>query len=68
MVQDPERDRLSGRLSRFAKVGAGLSGAAVSYGANRILGGEDADARNATHVNLDCVDGSRVMVSQFCIP
>ena len=46
-ARDPERDRLSGRLSRFAKVGAGLSGAAVSYGANRILGGEDADARNA---------------------
>ncbi len=44
---DPERDRLSGRLSRFAKVGAGLSGAAVSYGANRMRGGDDADARNA---------------------
>jgi len=44
---DPERDRLSGRLSRFAKVGAGLSGAAVSYGANRMFGGEEADARNA---------------------
>ncbi len=44
---DPERDRLSGRLSRFAKVGAGLSGAAVSYGANRIRGGDDTDARNA---------------------
>ncbi len=47
MAEDPERDRLSGRLSRFAKVGAGLSGAAVSYGANRIRGGDDADARNA---------------------
>ena len=47
MVQDPERDRLTGRLSRFAKVGAGLSGAAVSYGANRVFGGDEADARNA---------------------
>jgi predicted unusual protein kinase regulating ubiquinone biosynthesis (AarF/ABC1/UbiB family) len=45
--RDPERDRFSGRLSRFAKVGAGLSGAAVSYGANRVFGGEDASARNA---------------------
>jgi predicted unusual protein kinase regulating ubiquinone biosynthesis (AarF/ABC1/UbiB family) len=45
--RDPERDRFSGRLSRFAKVGAGLSGAAVSYGANRVFGGEDANARNA---------------------
>ncbi len=47
MAEDPERNRLGGRLSRFAKVGAGLSGAAVSYGANRIRGGDDADARNA---------------------
>jgi len=44
---DPERDRLSGRLSRFAKVGAGLSGAAVSYGANSLFAGDDANARNA---------------------
>jgi len=47
LAEDPERNRLGGRLSRFAKVGAGLSGAAVSYGANRIRGGDDADARNA---------------------
>ncbi|PIB93896.1 AarF/ABC1/UbiB kinase family protein [Caulobacter sp. FWC2] len=46
-ARDPERDRLSGRLSRFAKVGAGLSGAAVSYGANRVFAGDDANARNA---------------------
>jgi predicted unusual protein kinase regulating ubiquinone biosynthesis (AarF/ABC1/UbiB family) len=45
--RDPERDRFSGRLSRFAKVGAGLSGAAVSYGANSLFGGDSADARNA---------------------
>ena len=46
-AKDRERDRLSGRLSRFAKVGAGLSGAAVSYGANRVFAGDDANARNA---------------------
>lgn len=46
-IKDPERDRLSGRLTRFAKVGAGLSGAAVSYGANSLFGGDSADARNA---------------------
>jgi predicted unusual protein kinase regulating ubiquinone biosynthesis (AarF/ABC1/UbiB family) len=34
-------------MSRFAKVGAGLSGAAVSYGANSLFGGDSADARNA---------------------
>jgi predicted unusual protein kinase regulating ubiquinone biosynthesis (AarF/ABC1/UbiB family) len=45
--KDPERNRLAGRMSRFAKVGAGLSGAAVSYGANSLFGGDSADARNA---------------------
>ncbi|MGC1305538.1 MAG: AarF/UbiB family protein [Caulobacteraceae bacterium] len=46
-ASDPERNRLSGRVRRFAKVGAGLAGAGATYGANRLLGGDDADARNA---------------------
>ncbi|MBV9994610.1 MAG: AarF/ABC1/UbiB kinase family protein [Caulobacteraceae bacterium] len=46
-TRDPERDRLSGRVARFARVGAGLSGAAVSFGSNALLGGGDVDARNA---------------------
>ena len=45
--RDPERNRLSGRVSRLARVGAGLSGAAASFGANALLAGGDADARNA---------------------
>lgn len=44
---DPERDRFLGRARRLAQVGAGLSGAAVTVGANRLLGGDDADARTA---------------------
>ena len=44
---DPERDRLSGRLRRFAQVGAGLGRAGATYGANRLFGGDEADARNA---------------------
>src|SRR3712207_1828687 len=47
MPIDPERDRFSGRLSRTAKVGAGLAGAGVGYGVNRLFGGDEADARNA---------------------
>jgi predicted unusual protein kinase regulating ubiquinone biosynthesis (AarF/ABC1/UbiB family) len=47
MNTDPERDRLSGRISRFARVGAGLSGAAATFGANALFGGGDAEARNA---------------------
>lgn len=44
---DPERNRLSGRVRRFARVGAGLAGAGATYGANRLFGPEDADVRNA---------------------
>ena len=44
---DPERDRLSGRVRRFAQVGAGLSRAGAAYGVSRLRGGDDADARNA---------------------
>jgi predicted unusual protein kinase regulating ubiquinone biosynthesis (AarF/ABC1/UbiB family) len=47
MVLDPERDRLSGRVARFARVGAGLSGAAASFGANALFAGGDTGARNA---------------------
>jgi len=45
--RDPERDRLSGRVVRLAKVGAGLSGAAASFGANALFSPGDAEARNA---------------------
>jgi len=47
MDRDPERDRLGGRVARIARVGAGLSGAAASFGANALFGPGDADARNA---------------------
>ena len=47
MERDPERDRLSGRVARFARVGAGLSGAAATFGANALFSGGDAQARNA---------------------
>ena len=47
MVNDPERDRLSGRVARFARVGAGLGGAAATFGANALFSGGDSSARNA---------------------
>ncbi len=47
MVNDPERDRLSGRVARFAKVGVGLSGAAATFGANALFAKGDISARNA---------------------
>jgi hypothetical protein len=50
MPTDPERDRLSGRVARFARVGVGAAGAAAAIGANALRGGGDQDARNARAV------------------
>lgn len=44
---DPERDRLSGRVRRFAQVGASMAGAGAAYGASRLMGGDGQQARNA---------------------
>jgi predicted unusual protein kinase regulating ubiquinone biosynthesis (AarF/ABC1/UbiB family) len=45
--KDPERDRLTGRIGRFARVGAGLTAAGAGYGANLLFGGDAAEERNA---------------------
>ena len=67
MAADPERDRLSGRVARFARVGAGLSGAAAAMGANAILGGGDMDARNARAVKaaLGQLKGPLMKIAQM---
>jgi predicted unusual protein kinase regulating ubiquinone biosynthesis (AarF/ABC1/UbiB family) len=44
---DPERNRLSERLSRAARVGVTMTGAGAAFGANRLRGGEDQTLRNA---------------------
>ena len=44
---DPERNRLTERLARAAKVGVGLASAGAALGANRVLAADDAAARNA---------------------
>ena len=67
MPLDPERDRLTGRISRTAKVGAGLAGAGVSYGVNRLFAGDDADARNARLIKqaLGNMKGPLMKVAQM---
>ncbi len=44
---DPERNRLSGRLARTARVGANLSGAGLTFAANAMFGGDKGDERIA---------------------
>lgn len=46
-ASDPERNRLSGRLARTAKVGANLSGAGIAFAAQSIFGGDKGDERIA---------------------
>src|SRR5580658_9416549 len=67
MPVDPERDRLSGRVARFARVGVGAAGAAAAIGANAILGGGDLDARNARAVKeaLGRLKGPLMKVAQM---
>ena len=66
-AKDPERDRLTGRLQRTAKVGAGLAGAGVTYGVNRLFAGDDADARNAKAIKaaLGGMKGPLMKVAQM---
>ena len=54
-------------MARFARVGAGLSGAAAAIGANAIRGGGDLDARNARAVKeaLGQLKGPLMKVAQM---
>jgi predicted unusual protein kinase regulating ubiquinone biosynthesis (AarF/ABC1/UbiB family) len=67
MPSDPERDRLTGRVARFARVGVGAAGAAAAIGANALRGGGDQDARNARAVKeaLGRLKGPLMKVAQM---
>lgn len=67
MARDPERDRLSGRVARFARVGVGLGGAAATFGANALFAGGDAQARNAKALKeaLGRLKGPMMKVAQM---
>jgi predicted unusual protein kinase regulating ubiquinone biosynthesis (AarF/ABC1/UbiB family) len=47
LPSDPERNRLSGRLARTAKVGANLSGAGLTFATQSLFGGDKGDERIA---------------------
>jgi predicted unusual protein kinase regulating ubiquinone biosynthesis (AarF/ABC1/UbiB family) len=66
-MSDRERDRLSGRVARFARVGAGLSGAAAAIGANALRGAGDLESRNAKIVTqaLGRLKGPLMKVAQM---
>lgn len=45
--RDPERNRLSGRLARTARVGANLSGAGLTFATQSLFGGDQGDEKIA---------------------
>ncbi len=64
-THDPERNRFAGRLGRTAKVGANLSGAALTFGANRLLGGGDEKTARALAEALGKTKGPLMKVAQM---
>jgi predicted unusual protein kinase regulating ubiquinone biosynthesis (AarF/ABC1/UbiB family) len=62
-----EDDRFTGRVKRVAQVGAGLSSAALTAGANRLFGGAsaDADTARALAAALGGVKGPLMKVAQM---
>ena len=64
---DPEQNRLTGRLSRYARVGAGVGGAAVRIAGARLFGRGLSDPRNAADVaaTLGGLKGPLMKVAQM---
>ena len=65
MSDDPERNRFSARFGRAARVGANLSGAALSFGANRVFGGGDDKVAAALAAALGNTKGPLMKVAQM---
>ncbi|CAN5265334.1 AarF/ABC1/UbiB kinase family protein [soil metagenome] len=66
-ADDPEQNRLSGRLSRYARVGAGVGGAAARIAGARLFGRDLGDARNAVDLaaTLGGLKGPLMKVAQM---
>ena len=62
---DPERNRFTARFGRAAKVGANLSGAALSFGANRVFGSNDEKVAAALASALGNTKGPLMKVAQM---
>ncbi len=66
-TDDPEQNRLSGRLSRYARVGAGVGGAAARIAGARLFGRDLGDPRNAADLvaTLGSLKGPLMKVAQM---
>jgi len=66
-VTDRERDSLAGRVSRYARVGAGVGGAAARIAGARLFGRDLTDARNAADLaaTLGDLKGPLMKIAQL---
>ncbi len=64
---DPEQNRLSGRLTRYARVGSGVGGAAARIAGARLFGRDLSDPRNAADLaaTLGSLKGPLMKVAQM---
>ena len=64
---DPEQNRLTGRLSRYARVGAGVGGTAARIAGARLFGRDVRDPRNAADLaaTLGSLKGPLMKVAQM---
>ena len=64
---DPEQNRLTGRLSRYARVGAGVGGTAARIAGARLFGRDVSDPRNAADLaaTLGGLKGPLMKVAQM---
>ncbi len=67
LPDDPEQNRLSGRLTRYARVGAGVGGAAARIAGARLFGRDLSDPRNAADIaaTLGGLKGPMMKVAQM---
>ncbi len=66
-TDDPEQNRLSGRISRYARVSAGVGGAAARIAGARLFGRDVGDQRNAAALaaTLGGLKGPLMKVAQM---
>ena len=66
-MTDPEKNRLSARAARYARVGANVGGVAARIAAGRILGGDGRGAGNAAALSraLGSLKGPMMKVAQL---
>ncbi len=66
-MTDREQNRLSGRLTRYARVGANIGGVAARVAGARLFGRDVCDARNAADLTavLGCLKGPLMKLAQL---